>query len=249
LPFCSEPKYIGVTFDRSFTYRRHPESLHKRLTSRVVFLKLLAGSGWGAALVLVHSTAEYCAPVQCRSAHTRLIDPANNDALRIVTGCLRPTPVGNLPVLAGIQPAGVRRKGATLSLARRAVEPRQLLHTALTCLPSANARRVNSRHPFVPGVQQLISSFNSMCAAHSGKSCDKLKTTLIMQKCFMIEQTGIRYFLMCEKYQECFFPTAASDQIHCSKFFENVSLSFIFYFNVMIVSDRRNFTGTLATSR
>ena len=56
------------------------------------------GSGWGAGaktlrigtLFLVYSTAEYCAPVWCRSAHTRLIDSVLNDALRIVTGCLRP---------------------------------------------------------------------------------------------------------------------------------------------------------------
>ena len=51
---------------------------------------------------LVYSTAEYCAPVWCRSAHTRLIDSVLNDALRIVTGCLRPTPTDYLPVIAGI---------------------------------------------------------------------------------------------------------------------------------------------------
>ena len=68
----------------------------------------------------VHSAAEYCAPLRCRSAHTCLIHPANNDALRIVTGCLRPTPADNLPILAGIQPVELRRNEATLSLARRA---------------------------------------------------------------------------------------------------------------------------------
>jgi len=31
LPFCSEPKYLGVTLDRSLTYRRHLESLRKKL--------------------------------------------------------------------------------------------------------------------------------------------------------------------------------------------------------------------------
>ena len=95
--------------DRSLTYRRHLESLRKKLTSRVALLRRIAGSGWGAGattlrtatLALVHSTAEYCAPVWCRSAHTRLIDPTINDALRIVTGCLRPTPADNLPILAG----------------------------------------------------------------------------------------------------------------------------------------------------
>ena len=116
----------------------------------------------------MHSTAEYRAPVWCRSAHTRLIDPAINDALPIVTGCLRPTPADNLPTLAGIQPAEPSRNGATLPPARRAMEPGHLLHSALTGPSSANARRVNSRHPFVPAAQQLISfsENNNRRAAH-----------------------------------------------------------------------------------
>ena len=50
----------------------------------------------------------------------------------IVTGCLRPTSADNLPILAGIQPAELRRNGATMSPVRRAMEPRHLVHTALT---------------------------------------------------------------------------------------------------------------------
>ena len=76
----------------------------------------------------MHSTVGYCASVWCRSAHTRLIDAA----LRIVTGCLRPTPADNTPIFAGIQPAEFRHSGATLSLGRRAMEPGHLLHSALT---------------------------------------------------------------------------------------------------------------------
>ena len=102
------------------------------------------------AWTLVHSSAECWAPVWCRSAHSRLTDSAVNDTLQIVTGCLRPTPANNLPTLAGIQPAELRRNGATLSLARRAMEPGHLLHSALTCPPTANARSLRSRHPFVP---------------------------------------------------------------------------------------------------
>jgi len=113
LPFCSEPKYLGVMLGRSLAYRRHLQSLRNKLTSRVALQRRLDGFGWGAGettlrtatLALVHSTAEYCAPIWCRSAHTRLIYPSINDALRIVTGCLRPTPAGNLPIFAGIQPA------------------------------------------------------------------------------------------------------------------------------------------------
>jgi len=99
-----------------------------------------------ATLALVHSTAEYCSPVWCRSAHTHLI----NDALRIVTGCLRPAPADNLPILAGIQPAELSHNGTKLSLRHCAMEPGHLLHSALTCPLSADARCLKSRHPFVP---------------------------------------------------------------------------------------------------
>ena len=140
LPFCSKPKYLRVTLYRSLTYRRHLESLCKKLTSCVALLRRLAGSGWGAGATtlrtatpaLVHSTAEYCTPVWCRSAHTHLINPTISDTLRIVTGCLCPIPADNLPILAGIQPAELRRIEATLSLGRRAMEPGHLLHSAQT---------------------------------------------------------------------------------------------------------------------
>ena len=105
-----------------------------------------------------NSQVLYYTPVWCCSACTCLIDPAINNALRTVSGCLRPTPADNLPILAGIQPVELCRKGATLSLARRAVEPGYLLHSALTCPLSGNARHLKSRHPFVPAPQQLISS-------------------------------------------------------------------------------------------
>ena len=100
LPFCPTPTYLGVKLDRSLTFRYHLVALRKKLSSRLTLLRRLVGSGRGsgaktlriATLSLVYLTAEYCASVWCRSAHTRLIDSVLNDALCIVTGCLRPTP-------------------------------------------------------------------------------------------------------------------------------------------------------------
>ena len=141
LPFCPTPTYLGVKLDRPLTFRHHLVALRKKLSSRVILPRRLLGSGWGAGaktlriatLSLVYSTAEYCAPVWCRSAHTRLIDSVLNDALRIVTGCLRPTPTDHLPVLSGIQPAELRRLGATLSLAYRgSLDPDHILHGLLS---------------------------------------------------------------------------------------------------------------------
>ena len=134
--------------DRTLTHRHHLETLRKKVSTRVSLLRRLAGSGWGAgpktlhtaALSLIYSTAKYCAPAWCCSAHTRLIDSVLNDALRIVTRRLRPTPTDYLPVLSGIQPAELRRQGATLSLANcSSLDPGHILHGQLT-KPGVDAR-------------------------------------------------------------------------------------------------------------
>ena len=72
------------------TYRPPLEALLKKLSASVLGLRRLAGSGWDAiantstaAPFLVYSTAEYCAPVWCRSAHTRINNIVLNNALRI----------------------------------------------------------------------------------------------------------------------------------------------------------------------
>ena len=118
------------------------------------------GSGWGAGaktLRIVYSTAEYCAPVWCRSAHTRLIDSVLNNALRIVTGCLRPTPTDHLPVLSGIQPAELRRLEATLSLTYRgSLDPDHILYGLLSGSSDTRQVRLRSRRLFVPAARNLL---------------------------------------------------------------------------------------------
>ena len=110
-----------------------------------------------ATLSLVYSTAEYCAPVWCRSGHTRLIDSVLNDALRIVIGCLRPTPTDHLPVLSGIQPAELFRMGVTLSLAYRgSLDPDHILYGLLSGSSDTRQVRLRSRRPFVPGARNLL---------------------------------------------------------------------------------------------
>ena len=171
LPFCAVPTYLGVKLDRSLTFRYHLEALRKKLTTRVALIRRLAVSGWGteaktlrtAILSLVYSTAEYCATVWCRSAHTCLIDSVLNDALRIVTGCLHPTPTDYLPVLTGIQPAELRRLGATLSLAYRgSLDPDHILCELLAGSPDGHRERLKSRRPFVPAAWKLLQDLTKL---------------------------------------------------------------------------------------
>ena len=79
LPPCLVPTCLGVKLDRSLTFCHHPKALRKKLSTRVSLLRRHARSGCGAgvktlrisALFLVYSTAEYCAPVWCRSPPIR----------------------------------------------------------------------------------------------------------------------------------------------------------------------------------
>ena len=169
LPLFPVSTYLGVNLGRSLTFRHHIEALRKKLSTRVALLKRLGG--WGAsaktlrisALSLVYFTAEYCAPVWCRSTHTRLIDGILNDDLRIVTGCLRPTPTEDLPVLAGIQPGELRRLGATLSLTNRAIhDPDHILLGQLVGQQNAHLGRLRSRRPFVPTAWKLFDSLSKL---------------------------------------------------------------------------------------
>ena len=126
---------------------------------------------------IVYSTAEYCAPSWCRSAHTRLIDRALNDALRIVTGCLRPTRTDHLPVLSGIQPAELRRMGATLSLAYRgSLDPDHILYGLLSGSSDTGQVRLRSRRPFVPGARNLLDNLARLGIRASEWTNHKRKT-------------------------------------------------------------------------
>ena len=131
----------------------------------VTLLRRLVCSGWGAgaktlriaALSLVYSTAEYCAPVWCRSAHTRFIGSVLNDALGIVTGCLCPTPTDHLPILSGIQPAELRQLEATLSLVHRgSLDPDHILYGLLSGSSDTRQVRLRSEHTFVPAARNCL---------------------------------------------------------------------------------------------
>ena len=141
--------------------------MSKKLSLRVTPLRRLVGLGWGAgaktlctaALSLVYSTVEYCAPVWCCSAYIRLIDNVLNDALRKVTGCLHPTPTDHLPILSGIQPAELCRYGATLSLVyRRFLDPDHILYGLLSWSLDALQKRLRYRRPLVPAARNLLNN-------------------------------------------------------------------------------------------
>jgi len=91
LPYNPNPTYLGVKLDRQLTYKQHVQGLCQNILTRNNLLRCLAGSSWGvsrptirtAALAIAFSAAEYAAPVWCRSCHSKNLDVALNDTLRL----------------------------------------------------------------------------------------------------------------------------------------------------------------------
>ena len=112
LEHTPSPIHLEVTFDRTLSYSTHITKVKAKTAARNNVLRKLANSKWGThpstikttALALCYSTAEYACPVWERSAHAHKVDPVLNDACRAITGCLQPTDVENLYLLAGIAP-------------------------------------------------------------------------------------------------------------------------------------------------
>ena len=109
------PKNLGVTLDRTLGYKQHIHNTMKVTTCNNL-LRKLSNSKWGAnantirttALALSYSVAEYAAPVWARSPQAQKLNTALKCTCRAVAGCLKPTNVEDLYLLAGIAPPDIR---------------------------------------------------------------------------------------------------------------------------------------------
>lgn len=137
LTHSDTPKYLGVTLDRTLTYRAHCQNTFMKVKTRNNLLRKLRGSKWGAkpsvlvttAKALCYSSAEYACPVWNRSAHAKKVDTALNETCRIITGCMKPTPLEKLRRAAGIEAPHIRRSSAEYNERFRQVfDPRHVMY-------------------------------------------------------------------------------------------------------------------------
>ena len=137
-----------------------------KVTKRCNLLKRLASNHWGAdfptlrtsALALCYSAAEYCSPVWSQSHHCKKVDTSLNECLRLVSGCIKPTPTDTLPVLCGIVPSDIRRDKNILELRKRALTDGHMLNNVLNN-PLLN-NRLKSRIPLSNRMYSLAAEAN-----------------------------------------------------------------------------------------
>ena len=109
LEHIPNPVHLRVTVNITLSYIEHIHKLKGKTSARNNIHRKLSNTKWGAKLAtikttLCYSTAEYACPVWESSPHVSKLGPG----LNYITGCLRPTSVENVYILAGIAQTGVR---------------------------------------------------------------------------------------------------------------------------------------------
>ena len=112
-----------------------------------------------------------------RSAHAHKVDPVLNDACRAITGCLQPTNVENLYLLAGIAPPAQREREKQVNdnihphghnLPRKRLKS-SFMHTTDELMQSPSTRRLEQWSQHLRSVPHMLPQTPSECLA-SGAS-------------------------------------------------------------------------------
>ena len=142
-----QPVYLGVTLDRTLTYKTHLQKVANKIRTGNNLTHILAGTSWDAdARTLRTSSLALCysvAPVWRNSVHFKLVDTQLHEVMRTISGTIRCTGLDWLPVLCQIAPPALRRKAATRNLSDK-IHPGIPLHTDTTDHPR---HRLKSRKP------------------------------------------------------------------------------------------------------
>ena len=125
----NEATYLGVIFDKRQTWKPQIAHAEGKARKKLSIMRKLAGTTWGADEQIlkkmyqgtVRPHLEYSSPAWSSSAKTNLhcLDKVQNQALRIITGAMKSTPIQYMEQVTGIQPLQERRKTKILLQAQK----------------------------------------------------------------------------------------------------------------------------------
>ena len=114
-----QPTYLGVTFDDRMTWKHHISKAATKARRKMAILRKLSGTTWGASGKILSKVyqqgirphLEYGSTAWCQASNTTLqeIDKVQNQALRIITGAMKSTPIVAMEKILDIQTLKDRR--------------------------------------------------------------------------------------------------------------------------------------------
>lgn len=113
-------KYLGLWLDRSLRWGRHVNEVVRKSQKYLNILKVLAGTSWGIHpkhlrriyIAIVRSRIDYSCFIYDNSASSHLykLQKVQNQALRIIGGFIKSTPIHTMESELCIPPLHIRRK-------------------------------------------------------------------------------------------------------------------------------------------
>ena len=127
IPVVEQTKFLGLYFDKKLSFIPHIKYLKKKCQNALNLLKVVAHTDWGGDRVvllqiydsLIRSKLDYGCSVygSARKSYIQMLDPVQNQGLRLCLGAFRTSPATSLCVEADEQPLALRREKLTLQYA------------------------------------------------------------------------------------------------------------------------------------
>ena len=111
--------YLGITFDKRQTWKTHISRAEAKARRRLALLRKLVGTQWGAAETVsrivyigtIRPHLEYGSTTLSSASKSAIytLDKIQNQALRLITGSMKYTPIRVMEEATAIQPLSKRR--------------------------------------------------------------------------------------------------------------------------------------------
>ena len=132
LKFNSRPIFLGVTFDRTLSFKYHVLSLRKKFHSRFRAFRSIVSASWGPSKeslctqykTFIRPILTYASPGWfpfSSPTHITSVERMHRSSCRVITGCLSSTPIPLLHIEALLPPLRVTLTHQSLSFFERAL--------------------------------------------------------------------------------------------------------------------------------
>ena len=123
------PTYLGVTLDRRLTWKNQLQKNQARAKIRLASMKKLSCTEWGADQNMlkmlyvgrIRPVLEYGMAASCTAAksNTCKLSRVQHQAMRMMTGAMRSTPISAMETVTGLQPQEDRQEMKVLTQAAK----------------------------------------------------------------------------------------------------------------------------------
>ena len=127
IPVKNEARFLGVIFDKKLSFLPHIKTLKTRCQTALNALKVFSNPEWGGDSdillqlyrSMVRSKLDYACQIygSARKSYIKMLNPIQNQGLRLALGAFRTSPEESLHVEANEPPLELRRKKLSLQYA------------------------------------------------------------------------------------------------------------------------------------